>query len=87
MKMKEKRETRREEDGPNGISFVLSFSFRGGGGQIPEAQTESEREEMHSPEKGGKKKEIHPSHARGVRFDTQYTKRVHVRRVFWCFFK
>ena len=43
MKMKEKRETRREEDGPNGISFVLSFSFRGGGGQIPEAQTESER--------------------------------------------
>lgn len=44
MKMKEKRETRREEDGPNGISFVLSFSFRGGGGQIPEAQTESERE-------------------------------------------
>ena len=42
--MKEKRETRREEDRPNGISFVLSFSFRGGGGQIPEAQTERERE-------------------------------------------
>lgn len=40
--MKKKREMKREGwNGPNGISFVVSFSFRGGGRK---RQTERERE-------------------------------------------
>ena len=49
--MKKKREMKREGwNGPNGISFVVSFSFRGGG-RKRQTEREREREREMSPDR------------------------------------